>query len=99
MKTDDRFYDFHFFVCTNQKESGIDCASKGGGEVFAKLKEWSRGLTGGKRIRINKAGCLNRCAEGIACVAYPKGDWLTDVTPENIEEIKTFILTKVQELN
>jgi (2Fe-2S) ferredoxin len=97
MKTDEGYYDFHFFVCTNQKEKGADCASKGGAEVFMKLKEWSREIkVPGKRIRINKAGCLNRCAEGIACAAYPKGEWITEATPENLEEIKAWILKRLE---
>jgi len=99
MKTDNDYYDFHFFVCTNQKERGGDCASKGSLELFAKLKAWSRTLTpeqtGGRKIRINKSGCLDRCTEGIACVAYPKGEWITDAKLEDLEAIQAWILGRL----
>ena len=41
------------------------------------------GLAGGK-VRINKAGCLDRCEEGVM-VVYPEGTWYTYVT--DIDEI------------
>ena len=100
MKIDENYYDFHFFVCTNQKERGGDCASKGGMELFAALKEWSKEYKiSGKRIRINKSGCLNRCAEGIACVAYPKGEWITEASGQNLDEIKAWIVERLQKLD
>jgi (2Fe-2S) ferredoxin len=102
MKQDQNFYDFHFFVCTNQKENGKDCASKGSAELFSKLKDWSRNLKPedlkGKKIRVNKAGCLNRCAEGIACVAYPKAEWIVEVNGvDDLETLETKILKMLGE--
>jgi (2Fe-2S) ferredoxin len=38
-------------------------------------------------VRINKAGCLERCEEGPALVIYPEGVWYTYVDTEDIDEI------------
>ena len=45
------------------------------------------GLSGPGKIRINKAGCLDRCADGPVAVIYPEGIWYTFVDAEDIEEI------------
>ena len=45
------------------------------------------GLAGPGKIRINKAGCLDRCADGPVLVIYPEGVWYTYVDEEDIEEI------------
>jgi len=73
----------HLFVCTNQKEKGACCAGRGSIELRNKLKEIcqdpSRGWHG--RVRVNTAGCLGRCADGIAAVLYPDGQWFTGLKP------------------
>jgi len=38
-------------------------------------------------VRINTAGCLNRCSEGPVMVVYPEGVWYTYVDQEDIDEI------------
>ena len=68
----------HIFVCTNQRAPGDpkgDCASKGGEEIRAFLKDElkARRLTG--RMRANASGCLDQCARGVACVIYPEQTW------------------------
>lgn len=69
----------HLFVCTNQRESGESCGQKGGAELRDQLKamckEKSRGWKG--RVRVNAAGCLGRCEEGIVAVLYPQSKWFT----------------------
>lgn len=52
----------------------------------ARAKEKLNELYPDKRIRISGSTCLGRCKEGIACVIYPQGEWLTHLRPENIEE-------------
>ena len=39
------------------------------------------------RIRINNAGCLDRCNEGPVIVIYPEDVWYTYVDKEDIDEI------------
>ena len=38
-------------------------------------------------VRINQAGCLNRCEEGPLLVIYPEGTWYTYVDTADIDEI------------
>lgn len=39
------------------------------------------------RIRINSAGCLDRCAEGPVLVIYPEQVWYTYVDESDLDEI------------
>ncbi len=45
------------------------------------------GLSGKGMVRINKAGCLDRCDEGPCVVVYPEGIWYTYVDEQDIDEI------------
>ncbi len=45
------------------------------------------GLSGPGKIRVNKAGCLDRCADGPVMVVYPQGVWYTLVDQDDVEEI------------
>jgi (2Fe-2S) ferredoxin len=45
------------------------------------------GLSGSGKIRINKAGCLDRCTDGPVAVIYPEGIWYTFIDTEDVEEI------------
>ena len=38
-------------------------------------------------VRINNAGCLNRCEDGPVIVVYPEDIWYTYVDREDIDEI------------
>jgi (2Fe-2S) ferredoxin len=38
-------------------------------------------------VRINKAGCLDRCDEGPVMVIYPEAVWYTYVDEHDIDEI------------
>ena len=44
-------------------------------------------LLGPGKVRVNKAGCLDRCEEGPVAVVYPEGVWYTYVDKEDIDEI------------
>lgn len=45
---------------------------------YAKARIKETNLDGqGSAIRINKAGCLGRCAEGPVMVVYPEETWYT----------------------
>jgi (2Fe-2S) ferredoxin len=80
----------HVFVCQNERPCEDPrgcCKAKGSGDVLDKLKEaaHARGLKG--KIRINKAGCLDQCSEGVSIVVYPEGVWYGHVTVADVEEI------------
>ena len=50
-----------------------------------KVKEL--GISGEGRVRVNQAGCLDRCEEGPVCVVYPEGTWYTYVDEADVDEI------------
>ena len=54
---------------------------------YAKARVKKMGISGPGKIRVNKAGCLDRCEEGPVCVVYPEGVWYTYVDEEDVDEI------------
>ncbi len=44
-------------------------------------------LSGPGKVRVNTAGCLDRCDEGPVAVVYPEGVWYSYVDQEDIDEI------------
>jgi len=45
------------------------------------------GQAGEGKVRVNKAGCLDRCEEGPVIVVYPEAVWYTYVDRADIDEI------------
>lgn len=84
------YYRNHVFFCTNKREDGSACcANKGAQELrdYAKARVKALGLAGAGRVRVNNAGCLDRCEEGPVIVIYPEGVWYTYVDQVDIDEI------------
>jgi len=84
------YYSKHVFFCCNQREAGAACCSThGAAEVrdYAKKRVKELGLSGEGKVRINQAGCLDRCDEGPCIVVYPEGTWYTYVDKSDIDEI------------
>ena len=44
-------------------------------------------LKGKGKIRINKAGCMDRCDDGPVIVVYPEEVWYRYVDKDDVEEI------------
>jgi (2Fe-2S) ferredoxin len=40
-------------------------------------------------VRVNKAGCLDRCEKGPVCVVYPDNVWYQYVDQADLDEIVT----------
>jgi len=83
-------YHKHVFVCENKRDETDDrgsCGQKGSSNFREAFKNeiQRRGLK--TSIRINKAGCLGSCKQGISMVIYPAGIWYGKVTIEDIPEI------------
>lgn len=84
----------HLFICTHRREDGECCATKGAQSLRDEVKLQVKKLAGIQRseVRINSAGCLGRCEEGIAAVLYPTGKWFTGLSAEDasrlVEEVK-----------
>lgn len=84
------YYKNHVFVCTNQRTDGrSSCQDFGAQELRDHMKKRSKelGLLGKGEVRVNNAGCLNRCEEGPVMVVYPQGTWYTFMDKEDIDEI------------
>jgi (2Fe-2S) ferredoxin len=54
---------------------------------YAKARIKELGLSGQNQVRINQAGCLDRCEEGPVLVVYPEGVWYTYVDQHDVDEI------------
>ncbi len=77
--------------CLNQREAGENCCAQHNAKAmqeYAKKRCKELGIAGGEgRVRINKAGCLNRCELGPVLVVYPEAVWYTFVDERDIDEI------------
>jgi len=84
------YYKYHVFFCTNQREGGEQCcAQSGAAEIreYAKARIKELGMSGAGGVRVNTAGCLDRCALGPVLVVYPEAIWYSYVDREDIDEI------------
>ena len=84
------YYQYHLFFCTNQREGTRPCCQQHNAQAmrnYAKQRCKELGITGAGRVRVNSAGCLDRCESGPVIVVYPEGVWYTYVDQEDIDEI------------
>jgi (2Fe-2S) ferredoxin len=80
----------HLFVCTNQRKPDDprgSCTARGSAAVLDALKSKAKaaGLKG--KVRVNSAGCLDACEDGVSIVVYPQGAWYAKVTVADTDEI------------
>ena len=83
-------FSHHVFFCCNQREPGANCCNNHGAQdlrEYAKKKVKALGLSGAGKVRINQAGCLDRCDEGPAMVIYPEEVWYHYESEADIDEI------------
>lgn len=83
------YFRIHVFVCTNRRPDGNkrgSCAARGSEPLRDYLKARSKEL-GVDGVRINSAGCLDRCELGPVMVIYPEGVWYSFHTHQDIDEI------------
>ena len=85
------YYARHIFFCCNQRAPGdrACCNDRGASRMrdYAKKRVKQLGLAGPGQVRVNQAGCLDRCEEGPCVVVYPEGVWYTYVDQADIDEI------------
>lgn len=84
------YFERHIFFCLNERKEGEDCcAAVQAKEGFERCKSLVKaaGLSGPGKVRVNKSGCLDRCAGGPVAVVYPEAVWYTFVDREDIDEI------------
>lgn len=93
------YFQHHVFFCCNQRSPGDTCCNDHKAaemQAYAKDRIRALGLKGRGKIRINKAGCLDRCDEGPVLVVYPDAVWYTYIDKEDIDEIIESHLVKGQ---
>jgi len=84
------YYKNHVFFCTNQREDGSQCCAQHNAQAmrdYMKKRSKELGLVRSGEVRVNSAGCLNRCDAGPVVVIYPDETWYTFVDQEDIDEI------------
>lgn len=84
------YYKYHMFFCTNQREDGWACCQNHDAQAmrdYAKDRTKKLGLAGVGKVRVNNAGCLDRCSKGPTIVIYPEGVWYTYRSQQDIDEI------------
>ena len=84
------YYQHHIFFCLNQRSNGEACCAEHAAQAgFDRCKQQvkAQGLAGPGGVRVNKAGCLDRCAGGPVAVVYPEAVWYTFVDASDVDEI------------
>ena len=90
--SDDPYFKHHVFFCCNQRAPGDSCCNNQGAQAlraYAKDRVKALGLAGEGKVRINQAGCLDRCDLGPVLVIYPEAVWYTYVDEADVDEIIT----------
>lgn len=83
-------FKYHVFFCTNQRDGGESCCNNHGASemrAYAKDRVKAMGDRISGKVRINSAGCMDRCDKGPVIVIYPEATWYTYVDREDIDEI------------
>lgn len=83
------YFETHVFVCCNRRPDGHkrgSCAASGSEALrdYMKARAKELGLRG---VRVNQAGCLDRCEFGPTLVIYPEGIWYQVRTREDVDEV------------
>jgi (2Fe-2S) ferredoxin len=84
------YYQRHIFFCLNERKNGENsCAHHNAQAGFDRCKSLVKaaGLSGPGQVRVNKSGCLDRCAAGPVAVVYPEGVWYSYVDAHDIDDI------------
>ena len=84
------YYKYHVFFCTNLRQDGSQCCGQcdaQGQRDYLKRRTKELGIVGPGGVRVNTAGCMDRCAEGPVLVVYPEAVWYTYVDRSDIDEI------------
>ena len=89
-ETSSPYFARHIFFCLNERANGEACCAQHQAQAafdHCKKRVKDLGLAGPGQVRVNKAGCLDRCSAGPVAVVYPEGTWYTFVDQADIDEI------------
>ena len=93
------YYERHVFFCLNERSNGEPCCARFQAQQafdHCKMQVKAAGLAGPGQVRVNKAGCMDRCAAGPVLVVYPEAVWYTYLDTADIDEIVDSHLMKGQ---
>lgn len=85
------YYRRHVFVCENRREDGEACcgrrpAAANATRTLRKILTAAQ-MHGRGKVRVNRAGCFNRCEEGPMLVVYPDAIWYRYENENDLREI------------
>ena len=83
------YYQAHVFCCVNERPAGHPrgcCKNKGAEKLRNYMKARAKEL-GLQDVRVNQAGCLDRCELGPTVVIYPEGIWYAIASVEDAEAV------------
>ena len=83
------FYETHVFMCTNRRQDGHprgSCAAGGSEKLRDYMKARAKEMGMGT-VRVNSAGCLDRCELGPCTVMYPEGVWYKIDSREAVDAV------------
>ena len=83
------YFEAHLFVCCNRRADDHkrgSCAAKGSEHLRDYMKARAKEM-GLQHLRVNSAGCLDRCEEGPCLVIYPEGVWYRVDSTEAIDSV------------
>lgn len=83
------YYQQHVFFCTNLRDNNRQSCQQCDAQAARDyVKQRCKTLLPGPQtIRINSAGCLNRCQLGPVLVIYPQGIWYRYTNQQDLDEI------------
>ena len=85
-----QYYKYHIFFCVNQRTDGRPCCQDRNAasmREYMKKRVKQENLAGRGGVRVNQAGCLDRCDLGPVMVVYPGGVWYSYLDEEDIDDI------------
>lgn len=90
MSSPEPFFKHHVFFCCNQRSDGREsCGDHKADDLrdYCKKQVKKLGLAGTGKVRVNQAGCLDRCELGPVAVVYPEGVWYRYKNKADVDEI------------
>lgn len=87
-------HDIYIFICGNKRTTGVCCGSYEHDNDFDNLKEKLQQYKPllNHRVKLNKTGCLGRCANGPNLVIFPDNIWHKYQTYDELEKIVTDLI-------
>ena len=86
---ENKIYDVHIFVCTNQRTNSerLSCGDAHGMDLVNEFKKQLKDLNVQLKTRAQRAGCLGICDFGPTIAIYPEGTFYVGVQKADVKEI------------